>query len=160
MLGKYKPNGKGTLYIKGKRNNKYKIKYYGDFVDGNFDGNGKIYYKYREISYYEGEFKDNKRHGYGKYYYKDKLKYEGEFKNDEYDGKGKIYYKDGSYYEGGFANGKKNGEGKIYDKTNHIIEESEFENNIAPINGMINQFTRKGNLNELNNTLNEIFSHG
>jgi len=160
MLRKYKPNGKGTLYIKGKRNNKYKIKYYGDFVDGNFDGNGKIYYKYREISYYEGEFKDNKRHGYGKYYYKDKLKYEGEFKNDEYDGKGKIYYKDGSYYEGGFANGKKNGEGKIYDKTNHIIEEGEFENNIAPIIGMINQFTRKGNFNELNNTLNEIFSHG
>ena len=110
------------------------IKYCGDFVEGNFEGCGILYYDYNDKTYYEGEFKNNKRYGNGKYYLKNILKYEGEFKDDEYDGEGTIYYQDGSDYKGGFSKGKKNGEGIIYDKNNSILDEGEFENGIAPIN--------------------------
>ena len=160
MLKRYKPNGKGTLYKKCIRNNKYKIKYCGDFVDGKFEGNGTLYYKFKEKTYYVGEFKDNKRNGKGKYYIQNKIKYEGEFKDDEYDGEGTIYYHNGSYYKGGFAKGKINGEGAIYDKNNTILEEGEFEDNTTPVNGMIKKIARMQNLNELNNTLNEFLSCG
>ena len=50
-----------------------------------------LYYKFKEKTYYEGEFKNNKRHGYGEYYLKNKLKYNGEFKDDEYDGRDNIF---------------------------------------------------------------------
>ena len=163
-LLRYKPNGKGTLYecieCKEKNKKKYKVKYCGDFVNGKFEGHGKYFYNYKENKYYEGEFKNNKRHGYGKYYIKNKLKYEGEFKDDEYDGIGTMYYKDGSYYKGGFAAGKKNGEGAIYNRNNTILEEGEFEDNITPINGIIRRISQTQNLNDLNNTLNQVFSCG
>ena len=58
-LNKYKPNGKGNIYKKGKNKEKYKIKYCGDFVKGKFEGNGKLQYKYNKKTYYEGKFKDN-----------------------------------------------------------------------------------------------------
>ena len=160
MLKKYKPNGKGILYKKCLGNNKYKVKYCGDFVDGKFEGKGILYYKFKEKTYYEGEFKNNKRHGYGKYYLKAKLKYNGEFKNDEYDGKGTIYFLDGSYYQGGFTNGKKNGNGALYDNRNSIIEEGEFENNITPVNGMINQIAKKKSFKEIDDTINLFLSCG
>ena len=160
MLKNYRPNGKGTLYKKCKENNKYIIKYCGDFVDGNFEGKGILYYNYKAKTYYEGEFKDNKRNGYGKYYFKNNKKYEGEFKDDEYDGEGTIYYDNGSYYKGGFANGKKNAEGAIYDKNNYILEEGEFEDDTTPVNGIINKIAKNQNSIELNNTLNEVLSCG
>ena len=123
-LLRYKPNGKGTLYkCKEKNKKNYKIKYCGDFVNGKFEGNGIFFKNNKEKTYYEGGFKDNKRHGIGKYYIKNRLKYEGEFKDDEYDGQGIIYYQDGSYYKGGFVKGKKNGEGAIYNRNNTILEE-------------------------------------
>ena len=161
-MRKYKPNGKGTLYEERKVRIKKKmqIKYCGDFVEGKFEGNGILYYNYNDKTYYEGEFKNNKRHGNGKYYLKNILKYEGEFKDDEYDGEGTVYYEDGSYYKGGFSKGRKNGEGAIYDKNNSILDEGEFENGIAPINGMISRISKVQNLNELNNTLNLVFSSG
>ena len=116
-LLRYKPNGKGTLYkCKERYKKKYIIKYCGDFVNGNFEGNGKYFYNNKEKTYYEGEFKDNKRHGIGKYYIKNRLRYEGEFKDDEYDGQGIIYYQNKYYYKGGFAKGKLHGEGAIYKK--------------------------------------------
>ena len=110
----YRPNGKGILYKKGKNKEKYTIKYCGDFVKGKFEGNGILFYKYNIKTYYEGEFKNNKRHGYGKYYINNNLKYIGEFKDDEYDGKGTIYFQDGSYYKGWFTNGKENGIGEYF----------------------------------------------
>ena len=78
----YSPNGKGILYqsIKYKGNKiKNRLKYCGDFVQGKYQGKGILYFDYKEKSYYEVEFNDNKRHGYGKYYLKNILKYEGEF---------------------------------------------------------------------------------
>ena len=159
----YSPNGKGILYqsIKYKGNKKKnRVKYCGDFVQGKYQGKGILYFDYKEKSYYEGEFNDNKRHGYGKYYLKNILKYEGEFKDDEYDGNGTIYYKDGSHYEGEFNKGKRNGEGIIFDKNNSILEKGEFEDGITPINGIIRQISQRQNLNELNNIFNQLFEAG
>ena len=56
---------------------------------------------------YDGEYKDNKRHGKGVSTFKDGSKYEGKFKNGDYDGHGILYYKDGSkQYEGEWKNHK------------------------------------------------------
>ncbi len=159
----YKPNGKGILYepIKCQGNKtKKKIKYCGDFIQGKYQGDGILYYDFKEKNYYEGEFMDNKRHGNGKYYIKNKLKYDGEFKDDEYDGIGTIYYPDDSYYRGEFSNGKRNGEGKQFNRNNSIIEEGEFEDGITPINGIIRQISQRQNLNDLNHTINKLFEAG
>ena len=125
----YKPNGRGILYKynEEKKKKSKKIIYYGDFVKGKYQGNGIIYYDFKNKDYYEGEFYNNLRHGKGKYYEKNKLKYEGEFTEDKYNGKGKIYYEDGLSYEGEFLNGDR----KEIEKDNNnskINDEKEEEN--------------------------------
>ena len=161
-LLEYRPHGKGILYqsIKCKENKiKNKIKYCGDFIQGKYQGSG-ILYNFEENSYYEGEFKDDKKNGIGKYYKNNKLEYEGEFKDDKYDGEGIICYPNGSYYKGEFAQGKRNGKGIEFDRNNSILEEGEFEDGITPINGIIKQISQSQNLNDLNNILNQFFEAG
>ena len=69
--------GKGTLYYKDG-----KIEYEGDFLEGNYDGEGK--YIYENGDYYVGEFKNGLCHGKGKEFDKEgKLICEGEWNNDE-----------------------------------------------------------------------------
>lgn len=59
-------------------------------LDGKRHGRGKFFYK--EGSYYDGEWKENKMDGYGTLYYPDgRIAYQGEWKDDEFDGKGKVY---------------------------------------------------------------------
>ena len=156
----YKPNGKGNLYKYKKLKNKKIIIYSGDFVDGKYEGNGILYYDFKNNSYYEGEFENDKRHGKGKYYYNNKLVYEGDFSEDKYHGKGKIYYEDGRTYEGEFTNGIRNGEGVEYGSNKKIIDEGEFENGIAPIHSIINRIPSDCNIKDINDTLNEFFSCG
>ena len=156
----YKPEGRGTLYKYKIAKNKKIIIYSGVFVDGKYEGNGLLYYDFKKKSYYEGEFQNGKRHGKGKYYYNNKLVYEGEFKEDKYHGKGKIYYEDGRTYEGEFTNGVRNGEGVEYASNKKIIDEGEFENGIAPIHTIINRIPSDCNINNMNDTLNELFSCG
>ena len=65
---------------------------------------------------YEGEHKDDKRHGKGIEYDQNKIKrYEGEWKDDKCHGKGIDYYQNKiKRYEGGWKDGSFNGEGIIY----------------------------------------------
>ena len=156
----YIPNGKGSLYKYKKSKKKKIIIYSGDFVDGKYEGNGILYYDFKNKNYYEGEFQNDKRHGKGKYFYNNKLVYEGEFFEDKYHGKGKIYYEDGRTYEGEFTNGVRNGEGIEYGSNKKIIDEGEFENGIAPIHTIINKIPLDCNIKEMNDTLNELFSCG
>ena len=62
---------------------------------------------------YEGENKDQVRHGVGVYYYPNKFfKYEGEWKNGKKHGTGKLILGDGGYYEGAFVEGEIEGNGE------------------------------------------------
>jgi hypothetical protein len=53
---------------------------------------------------YEGEMKDNRKHGKGTLKYNGN-EYTGYFKNDLFDGKGKLTFADGTVFEGNFTNG-------------------------------------------------------
>ena len=135
-LYRYKPNGKGTLYKYNEKKEKKskKIIYCGDFVNGKYQGNGIIYYDFKNKDYYEGEFHNNLRHGIGKYYENNRLKYEGEFSEDKYNGKGKIYYEDGLSYEGEFINGVKKEVEKENNTNNNVLEEEKEKENYSKNN--------------------------
>ena len=72
--------------------------YKGEFLNDIFNGKGK--YTYYHGDTYEGEYLDNKRHGFGIMYYNNKkTKYEGEWRDDMKYGPGKLYNKDGQCTE-------------------------------------------------------------
>ena len=124
-LLKYRPNGKGILY-KCENNKKKNIIYFGDFIEGKYQGKGTLFYDNKGIKYYKGDFFDNKRDGVGKYYENNKLIYEGEFKDDKYQGKGKILYKNDENYEGEFINGKNIENGMMVINECNIFDEEDF----------------------------------
>ena len=98
-----KPNGKGK-YIQDQLNF-----YEGSFLNGKFNGHGKLV---ENGSTYEGEFKDDKQEGIGKEKWQDGAVYEGEYKNGVKCGKGKFIWDSGTIYEGQFDNNQINGQGK------------------------------------------------
>jgi hypothetical protein len=72
---------------------------------------------YEEGSKYDGEWKDDKKHGKGVYVYEEGSKYDGEWKDDKKHGKGVMVYKgvtsnsSGQKYDGEFQDGKRHGKG-------------------------------------------------
>ena len=69
----WRPHGKGALYYKNNT-----LLYEGDFVNGQFEGKGKLIDE--NGNYYVGEFLNGLKHGKGKEYYKDNtIKYEGNY---------------------------------------------------------------------------------
>lgn len=111
---------------------------------------------------YEGEWRQNFKHGYGKLTYAGKIypavvyldlftlstslpafspasvdgtTYEGEFQYDEKSGKGTIIYADGGVYTGKFCENKKNGRGK-YISPNGDIYEGGWEDGLFHGQGM------------------------
>jgi hypothetical protein len=89
-------NGKGSFeYTAGQFTGN---KYVGDFYKDAFNGYGKITYtKSLYTDYYEGEFINNKRDGYGKSFERDGVIYEGNFS-------GGIFYGLGKKIKDGFGN--------------------------------------------------------
>ena len=63
---------------------------------------------------YSGEFKNNKKEGYGTIIWKDGNKYKGEFKNNQLNGYGIIEYPGEKYYQGEVKNGRIDGFGEFY----------------------------------------------
>jgi len=96
--------------------------------------NGKGIFLYSTGDYYEGNFKDNKRHGQGTHFYNngrylhnsgdkyDGDKYVGEFKDDKRNGQGTFFYKDGSKYVGEFRDNKMHGQGTYFFYKNGTIQ--------------------------------------
>jgi hypothetical protein len=84
--------------------------YVGDYKDEKKDGFGKM--NYEDGSSYEGEWKNDKKEGKGTYIYGSGYgKYVGSFKDDKKSGLGKMTYYNGSSYEGEWEDDEREGEG-------------------------------------------------
>ena len=81
-------------------------------------------------SYYEGEWKNDKKNGKGKMTWIDGKRkgdvYEGEFKDDYFHGKGVYIWLNGDVYDGEWNNGFRHGFGIL--KTEYDIYEGEWKN--------------------------------
>lgn len=84
---------------------------------------------------YEGQYKNDKKDGYGLFVWASGNTYRGQFKNDERDGKGEMRWTDGSVYVGDWNKGIQHGIGKMIFADGTIVE-GYFDNNryIAPLN--------------------------
>ena len=134
-------NGKGYV----KEYEESKLRFEGEYLNGQKNGKGKEYYNGKLI--YEGEYLYNDRRS-GNFFINNKLEYEGDFLYNKkfngigYDengniiyelnignGKVKEYYDNGKLkFEGEYLNGKKNGKGKEYDRYGKLIYEGEYIN--------------------------------
>ena len=91
----YDSVGKGREY----NGNNDKLKFEGEYLNGERNGKGKEYYFDGKIAY-EGEYLNGEKNGKGKEYnYKGMLIYEGDYLYDSYL-KGKYYINEKLEYEG------------------------------------------------------------
>jgi len=128
LLGEWKDNllnGFGINYIK--RNNLY---FEGEFSQGKKNGYGILIVNGGK---YEGYFKEDEFYGIGSFYFKDERVYHGEWKNNKMNGTGLLTWKNGKRYEGFFSNNKKNGFGIFYSDNKIYIglwEDSKLKGNV------------------------------
>jgi hypothetical protein len=113
--------GNSTCIIRGKRVNLKKdydrllvgrLIYQGEWKDNNKHGKGTYYWA--NGGRYEGEWKDDKMHGKGTNYYASGDRYEGEWKDNNKHGKGTYYFAYGCRYEGEWKDDKMHGKGTFY----------------------------------------------
>ena len=104
-------SGQGTLELKDGS------KYIGEFKDGNMHGTGKeiLHTTDEKDSFFEyvGEYSKNLRSGKGTLTYPNGDKYIGDFKNGKFNGKGSFNYANGGKYVGDFKSGEFNGKGTL-----------------------------------------------
>merc|ERR1711871_1394971 len=91
------------------------------------------------IAFYQGQYKDNKKHGYGEFTYpaEDPVNaptkvgmYQGHWEQDNRNGQGLYRYANGDFYEGSWKNGKKEGFGRyLFNKEEGTGYQGQFENN-------------------------------
>jgi hypothetical protein len=129
-----KEHGKGILMTGDRRF----VIYEGDWERGRMNGKGIYYYSYnsnfstqpppindnirsetaseplrvqRGGGIYQGDFKENCRHGLGAYTLPDGSVYDGEWRDNVQNGRGIFRWVDGSYYDGQWKDGKRHGIG-------------------------------------------------
>eukprot|EP01118_Nematostelium_gracile_P008318 TRINITY_DN2757_c0_g1_i3.p1 TRINITY_DN2757_c0_g1~~TRINITY_DN2757_c0_g1_i3.p1 ORF type:complete len:457 (+),score=99.68 TRINITY_DN2757_c0_g1_i3:167-1537(+) len=73
--------------------------------------NGCGTFVFPEEGTYFGQWKDNKRSGYGVHRWNDGSMYEGQWEDDNRSGLGKMTWADGQCYDGMWKNGRKEGKG-------------------------------------------------
>ena len=113
---------RGKKCGKGKEINLIKYtEYEGDFKDDKKNGFGKE--KSSDGTIYIGEFKDNQKHGQGTLILNGikNWKYKGEFKNDKISGKGKFKWNEEKIYIGEWDNNELSGYGILINKNTKYI---------------------------------------
>lgn len=110
--------------------------YEGEFNNDKKHGKGKMIFKSLE-EIYEGDFIDDKITGTGKKTWKNKDSYEGNFEDNQMHGKGIYFWSDGSRYEGDYIYNVKEGLGKFYWPNGNIFE-GEFSNGLPNGKGIFN----------------------
>lgn len=79
---------------------------------------------------YSGDWKDEKRNGFGTYIWEDGQKYVGYWKDNLRHGKGVVYFKNGEFIEGTWVLGKLNGLVIKKDSKGYFLEKSMYKDNI------------------------------
>ncbi len=130
--------GKGKWTINYEGQSLLETSYEGDFVNGRYEGQGKLKFLYsnktkitqtgtfkygmlegqgeqidQNGNIYNGEWKWGSYHGQGKYTSKEGV-YDGSFINGKYDGHGKMVWANGNWYEGNYINGYREGYGTFH----------------------------------------------
>lgn len=133
--------GNAQLYDNPKNK---ELLYRGAFVDGQYDGDGKIFLDQQVI--YDGQFVKGQKQGTGSQFNdQGKLIYKGQFAEGRYSGTGIQYYDDGSIeYEGTFINQLRDGTGKLYNDRSMLIYEGQFNNNV--FNGTGTKYNNNGKM--------------
>ena len=90
--------------------------YTGEFKNNKKEGYGTIIWK--DGAQYRGEFKDNQINGYGIIEFPDQKYYQGEIKKGRMEGFGEFFWKDEKKYIGNYKNDKRNGFGVLIFKSN------------------------------------------
>ncbi len=107
----------------------------GDSFKGRLDNNKKrqgpgVYTESKSGSVYDGDWKDNMRHGVGVLTFASGLEYSGEFFKDSIHGQGTIQLIDASVYTGSFFNGLFHGNGTLEDNAKKVVYSGEFSNGV------------------------------
>ena len=106
-------------YLVFKTTKGVEVHYVGHVVDGK--ANGKGIGLLSTGSRYEGNWKNNLRHGEGAFYWPDSQVYIGNYKNDLRSGFGIYHWPNGDKFEGEWKEDERNGPGAFYDKDGKII---------------------------------------
>ena len=157
-------------------------RYVGRAKNGIPHGVGELTYNEHDSrKSYKGEFKDGMRHGKGKLTFRNDTYYDGEWVNDRYEGygeekltgentlegifvaghltRGHVYFGDGREYDGEWSDDMPNGTGKMYYRDGHS-QEGYWVNGICafhdtPTEEQIAQFLAEQEQRELDNPLEE-----
>jgi hypothetical protein len=162
----YKKNHTGLIaeYMKNKNSNVKYIKMksgyeaLGTQTGTNLSGYAAV--KYSTTSFYVGEYKDNKKNGFGYHNFPNGLVYKGEYVDDKkvagvvldpnnnnflvyvggwgsdtYHGQGRLSRKNGQYYHGNFDQGKFQGKGMMWWPNNDRYD-GDFDSNERSGNGV------------------------
>ena len=121
------------------------LRYQGDVLFYEYNGNGKLYQTYKGITYlkYDGKFKESKFNGIGKLYeiYNNNdyyLYYKGSFQNNEFSGKGVKFYINGNKKIEGVFNNINSYEGIYYSPEKEIVYKGNILDEISMyLNGNI-----------------------
>lgn len=106
--------------------------YIGEWLNGKMYGKGLMIFEINSngdpISYYEGQWKENSREGYGERIYRSGNMYRGQWLRDLPHGRGTMVWKDrGEIYTGNWHEGKQHGVGEmIWDID--IVNNAQFPN--------------------------------
>ena len=83
---------------------------------------GQFIIKWADGAIYEGNFKDDLKHGYGKYYWSSGNIYNGNWKDGYQHGYAKMTWANGDVYEGNWKDDVKHGYGKYYWSSGNIYD--------------------------------------
>ena len=90
---------------------------YKDEMDFDFGGFSSYYASFaldKKLPFYEGEYLNGQKNGFGKYYYSNGNVHIGNYKNDKKNGKGTHFWLSGARYDGNYRDNWKDGEGTYY----------------------------------------------
>ena len=113
-------------FIKINKSKDVNIYYFGHLKDSMADGFGKAIWN--DESFYEGLWKENKRHGEGVFTTKYGDYYEGNYQHDKRHGFGKYYFRNGDYYVGDWEDGKRSGLGTVFSSKGDTLVHGYWEN--------------------------------
>jgi hypothetical protein len=97
--------------LRNKSETSFNAGYEGEWKDDQKHGQGKETYANGNV--YKGEWKDDQKHGQGTFTWADGDVCKGEWKDDQKHGHGTLTYANGNVYEGGWKDGQKHGHGTL-----------------------------------------------